>query len=83
MRRYSGDPDRVRAYYADRHVANHTVSVAFVTDGEFDEPGLWFLPQSLRHPAQWREDTSGASDQLYVVLILDVGHDPGWDLRCG
>ena len=82
MRRYSGDPHRVLAYYAHRQVANHTVSVAFVTGGELAEPGLWFLPQNLRHPAQWLGHPAGASDQLYIVLVLDVGHDPGWDLRC-
>ena len=82
MRRFQGEREEIEGFYAGREVAGEPVFVAFVENGEFSELDRWSMPGGLDDPRDWLDSLADSLEKVYVVYILDVGYEPGFDIRC-
>lgn len=86
LRSYTGAEQRIRDFYRRVAIKNplngqrQPVELAFVHDGSFMQAES--LPLPFREPARWAWPEDTGSNRLYVVFVLDSGHDPGFDYRC-
>jgi len=82
MRRFTGERQELVIFYADQEVAGKSVRIEFVENGEFARLDRWSLPNGLDHPQGWLKSSTDSLNNLYVVYVLDVGYEPGFDIRC-
>ncbi|MEM4721638.1 MAG: hypothetical protein QXT73_06240 [Candidatus Methanomethylicaceae archaeon] len=82
IRRFVGERRVIEDFYAGQDVRGNDVRVVFIENGEFPREVQWSIPPRLMNLQNWVESSSDLSGSLYMVYILDVGADPGFDIRC-
>jgi len=81
LRRYTGDPQTIADFYAAQAVPD--LGLLFIENGEFPALGLdEVLPYRLDVLSAWLDSPAAPRDHLYLVYLLGIDLDPGWDMRC-